>query len=419
MSTGRRSLRQNTRERLISSDFNRMQTFIGTDANDALRGQMLRPVDDAGFVGVTFAVPGPPSFAIDVTTVTAPLYGGVIDGLMVVVPAAAVSLLVTPGEVLLIDPDGQPGSSNPNPPNPDDPICKYVNAPGIPVVGTLVWTPNAGPGTRVDVVECQRTDIVQETDNRDVFNPSTGLFSPTMVTKVTDGNLTYRVRLGAPGGGLPAPALGWFPLAVLSTPAGAPNLDTVSVWDVRRLLSDKAKPFAIRMTNTTVQERGRWMIDVTQPGQLRFSGERVVDAVGDRAGGLILDVLFGTNYVRLDSASYQAAGFVPLASTILNVYALFPLGYTRWVPYYFAPTASAGGRVPGPYRGIIAISHVPSFNGAPTLPVPLPVATGLGGSTAIGAVLAETVIDTTGIVVRGAVGTSRQTTFDGARKSVV
>jgi len=414
MSTGRRTLRQNTRERLISSDFNRMQTFVGADANDALRGQMLRPVDDGLFPGVTFITPGPVSFAIDVSTVTAPLYGGIIDGLMVIVPAAAVSLIITPGEVLLIDPDGQPGSSNPNAPNPDDPICKYVNAPGIPVVGTLVWTPNPGPGVRVDVVECQRTDIVQETDNRDIFNPATGLFAPTTVTKVTDGNLTYRIRLGAAGGGLPAPALGWFPLAILSTPAGAPNLDTVTVWDVRNLLSDKAEPFAIRTTDTVIQERGRWMIDVTTPGQVRLSGERVVDAIGVRAGGRFIDTLLGSPLL-LSSASYQAAGFVPIASSILTVYALFPLGYPlRWVQYYFAPTASAGGRVPGPYRGIIAISHVPSINGAPSLPVPLPTATGLGGSTFVGAVLAETVIDTAS-VIRGAVGDSRRTAFDGVQ----
>jgi hypothetical protein len=120
MSSGRKVLRQNTRERIISTDFNRMQSFIAAYANEAMREQMLVPQDDSFAVGTTFPVAGALTTAIDIIKPFAPMYGGVLNGLMVVVPAAAQYLLVTSGMLLMIDPDGQPGSSNPNPPNPDD-----------------------------------------------------------------------------------------------------------------------------------------------------------------------------------------------------------------------------------------------------------------------------------------------------------
>lgn len=409
MSTGHRRIIQNTRERVVSADINRLQTFEGGDENNAYRGQMLRPVDDFAYIGTTFTAPGPASAAIDISTVTAPLYGGVIDGLMVVVPATGVSVNVTPGEVLLIDPDGQPGSSNPNPPNPDDPICKYVNDAGIT---GLAWTPYAGPGFRVDVVEVQRTDVVTESDNRDIYNETTGAFNPALVSKVAQGKLAYRIRLGLAGGGLPAPALGWFPLAVLSTPAGAPNLDTVTVWDVRNLLSDKASSFMNRSSAPTKQERARWLLDVTPFGQLRLSGQIVTNVFGERQGGVLLDTLTATPYLRLDTAAYQAAGFVLTPNLLLYVYALFPVGYPRWVQYYFAATPGAGGRTPGPYRGIIAISHTASFDGVPTLPIPVPLSTGLAVSTLLGSSLAQAVV-AAGPTVRGACGDSDKIYVEG------
>lgn len=391
MTTGRRTLRQNTRERIISTDWNRTETFIGADANEELRGQLLRPVDDTFYVGTTFDAPGPFSLAIDVSTVAAPSYGGVIDGLMVVVPAGATHLLVTAGTLLVIDPE--------SPANPDDPISKYVRDAGVQIVTPqLTWTPNPGPGTRIDVVECQRSEIVQEVDNRDVFDPSTGLFNPTAVTKVTKGALTYRIRLGAPGGGLPAPALGWFPLAVLSTPAGAVDLDTVGVWDVRNLFTDHA-PANTSVSNADVRALpgNKWLLDGTPLVQYRFSGRSVKTLGGYQFGGTFYDPLFGTPYIDLGNApAYHAAGFVPAPSLPLYVYALYMPGYVRWVPYYFAATPGAGGRTPGPFRGILAVSQTPPLLGQPTVPIAPPTATGLGGSTPFGVAIASSAVDAAG-----------------------
>lgn len=392
MSTGRRTLRQNTRERLISTDFNRMETFVGADANNILRGLAVRPVDDSAFIGTTFPAPAAGTLAVDVAVPAAPDFGGVIDGLMVVVPIAGTGFTVTAGQLLVIDPDGQPGSSDPNPANPDDPILKYVASAGVTNPALLAWTPNAGPGTRVDVIECQRTDVVQEVDNRDIFNPSTGLFTPTAVTKVTDGELQFRVRLGVTGGGLPAPALGWFPLAIVATPAGAVNLDTCLVWDVRDLLSDRADANARRVSLDGRRERSAWMVDPSQPGEVRLSGQSIVDWAGYRFGGSFGDSNLATPYVRLDLPQYQSAGFVPTAGLIFYVYALFPGGYVRWVPYTATATPTIGGRSPGGYRGVLAVSHIASGFGFPAIAVGTPPTLGLGVSTTVGQVVATGVI---------------------------
>ena len=89
MSSGRKLLRQNTRERVISTDFNRQQAFGYGYANEFLREQILTPVDDEFFAGVTFTSAGSLSFAVSVTAPAAPDAGVVLNGLMVLVPISA------------------------------------------------------------------------------------------------------------------------------------------------------------------------------------------------------------------------------------------------------------------------------------------------------------------------------------------
>jgi len=389
MSSGRKVLRENTRERIISTDFNRMQSFIAAYANEAMREQMLVPQDDSFAVGTTFPVVGALTTAIDITKPFAPMYGGVLNGLMVVVPAAAQYLLVTSGMLLMIDPDGQPGSSNPNPPNPDDlGPAKLVYSTGVQTAGSLAWVPNPGPGIRVDVVECQRTDLVAETDNRDVYNPSTGLFTPTAVTKVTVGDLTFRVRQGVPGGGLPAPALGWFPLAVISAPAGATDLDACTVWDVRNLLSDLATPYAnVRNIVPRVERKEVFLDRFTSPPQYRLSGEAVGTYNGWKIGGLFAQS-FTQPWTDIADSNYaRAAGLVLQPSMPIYVYALWPGGYVRWVKYYTNAIPGIGGRCPGPFRGVLTVSHTPPLNGQPIAPIPVPSGWGLNVSTVLGMAL--------------------------------
>lgn len=393
MSSGRKQVQFNTRERLISPDHNRLQSFLASYANEAMRQQMLAPQDDSLAVGTTFTASGALTTAVDVVAPRAPTRGGVLNGLMVVVPMGAQYVLVTAGMLLLIDPDGQLGSSNPNPANPDDlGPAKLVMSSGVQVAGQLAWTANAGAGFRVDVVECQRTDVIAETDNRDIFNQSTGMFSPQSVTKVVEGRLTFRIRQGVVGGGLPAPELGWYPLAVISAPAGAGSLDDCTVWDVRDLLSDLATPYAnVRSVFPRVERYKLFLDRFTAPGEYRLSGQALGTYNGWKIGGIFAHS-FAVPYTDIaDAPNYWAAGLALLPSAILYVYALWPSGYVRWVKYHETAIVGVGGRCPGPFRGVLTVSHVTALNGQPTAPVALPTGTGLGGSTLFGMALVASV----------------------------
>lgn len=399
MSSGRKALRQNTRERVISTDFNRAQSFAAGWANELVRRQMIAPTDDSLAVGTTFPVAGALTAAIDVTAPAAPDAAGVLNGLMVVLPVAATYLIVTSGMLAVIDPEGSPGSSDPNPLNPDDGPgpARVVYSAGVTTVGALAWTPNPGPGVRVDIVECQRSNVVAETDNRDIFDPSTGLFTPQAVTKVTVGELTFRIRLGVAGGGLPAPALGWVPLAVLASAAGSVNLDTVFAWDVRPLLSDTAAPFAqVRSIYPRIERYRMVCENKSTPGQLKLSGESQGTYLGWRMGGICVEPDI-TPYVDLLNAPfYQAAGFVPVAGLPYYVYSLWPTGYVRWVGYHTAAVAGIGGRCPGSWRGILTVSQTPPLNGQPLAPVATPPGWGLNVSTLFGQMMVAGQVDVLG-----------------------
>lgn len=405
MTTGRKFLQTNSRERAVSADLNRLQVFAAAAANEFARGQLLRPVDDTAYVGTTLLPPGPANTAaLDIDAPSSPLYGVVIDGLMVLVPAAGTSYLITPGQALIIDPDGEAGSSNPNPPNPDDSIAKLVQAPGVSVLGTLQWTPNPGPGLRIDVIEMQRLEEVAETDNRDIFDPSTGLFGAATVTKVTTGGFTYRVREGVPGGGLPSGALGWMPLAIVATPAGAVDLDTCTIWDVRWLASDMAEPFAMVRPFDSRDIRRKWFNDQrTSPGELRLSGQSMANYIGFKTGGLFWEMSNpGQQYIDLNSAFYRATGFAPINGTPYFVYSVWPGSFVRWVRYYQTPTTGQGGRTPGAFRGIPTVSHIPPLLGVPVAPVAPSASWGLNASTQNARLVASGVVDAGG-VLRGGV----------------
>ena len=401
MTSGRKAIRENTRERVISTDINRLQAFVAAYANEAMREQMLAPQDDSLAVGTTFSSAGALTSSVDITTPSAPLYGGVLNGLMLVVPLGVTYLLITPGMLLAVDPDGLAGSSNPNPTNPDDlGPAKLVYSAGVQSVGSLVWTPNPGPGMRIDVVECQRTDLVTETDNRDIFNPSTGMFVPAGVTKVTAGELTFRVRQGTAGSGLPAPALGWFPIAVISAPAGAVNLDACAIWDVRNLLSDLATPYAnVRSVFPRIERFGVVCNRQAVPGDLQLSGEAVGTYNGWKIGGLFAQS-FVVPYTDLMNVNFAwSAGFAPAAGSIYYVYALWPLGYVRWVRYSDVAIPGVGGRGPGPFRGVLTVSHVTPYNGQPLAPIAMPAGWGLGVSTMLGQALVAGTVDATGTML--------------------
>lgn len=382
MSSGHKVMQFNTRERALSDDHNRLQRFAAADMNQALR----RMFDDSW--PALYALPG---YSVEGSVVASPLRAMVLGGLMVQ-PDLPTSLLVSPGSLMAVFPDAFP--------NADDSPYVFVDDPGVQLAGTLNFTANPGAGVRIDVVECQPIDTVLEVDNRDVFDPATGAFAPAPVTKVRAHRLTYRIRLGTPGGGYPGSVTGWLPLAVASVPVAATDFSGVTFWDVRPLYADRWNGGAlIALDSYTPFPRAHLKADDSTGGQLRVQG--VVDTVfgAYRAGGRLYKgsptATMGAgdlSYVDIRSTENQSAGLSYGANQIWNLALLFPHGLPRWVRYSETPVV--GARVPNGCRGIPAVyigtgAHSGGILATGILP---PAATGLT-TLAVGVHVASGVTD--------------------------
>lgn len=377
MSSGHKRMQSNTRERLVSNDFNRLQSFIAAD----------RALFHRRFFMDQYVVDTSCGYAIEPSAITAPLLADIIGGLMVVPVIGTGSVTITGGEMVAYFPASTP--------DPDDDPSKVIFDAGVSAIGVLVIAPNAGPGERIDVIECQPIEQVEEQDNRDIFDPATGLFTPALVDKVLAGRLQYRVRSGLAGGGYPGNVTGWLPLAVASVPAGSVSTDTVTFWDVRPLIVERAvQPFH---AGSLLQERGRCIVladEWISPGEIRLSG--AVDlsfgyyrAAGTLAKGTPTAVMGTGDVLWIDALNVenQSPGFVAVADRPYYVYACFPFGLPRWVRYTENNTGGMG-RIPGSMRGIPTVSMVaPNYTGAPSAVVALPLSTGLTGSTQFAALI--------------------------------
>ncbi len=367
--SGAKAIVYNTRERLVSTDPNRAQQFTAQGIAEVLRYLLDQQTEQ------DLAGGGVENLGAGTET---PLRATVLGGLRVQPDLGPGSLncFVTPGMALLID--------NPSP-GIDDSVASYVVDPGVQLAGALTLTPGAG-STRIDVVECQRVTNVLESDNRDVFNVSTGLFSPTQVTKVQAGQLVYRIRLGTPGSGFPGVVAGWLPLMVASVPSGATTWDVVTCWDVRPLASDRAN--GVALTTRKWEENKRVFIDsdvTSDAAKVQMQGE--VDATfrGYKAGG-VLQKDSSLLVLDITDTAVQAASFPGFGNTgaLWYLYLVYPFGLPRWVRYASAPSS----RVPRGMRGIPAVSLAPcNFGGNPrTSSVATPAVFGLQDSASVNAI---------------------------------
>lgn len=365
--SGAKVILYNTRERLISTDQNRAQAFSAQAMAEVLRW-LLDATNEGDLSGGGLERLGNGSETY--------LRATVLSGLRGRPEVGTVNCFVEPGALLAID-NGGPGT--------DDSLASFLADAGVQTAGVLTLLPGAG-STRIDVLECQRIANVVETDNRDIFNPATGLFAPAAVTKVQNSVLTYRLRNGTPGSGFPGVASGWLPLMVASVPAAASSWDNVTCWDVRPLAEDRERgPFA---TLRHVQDHRRsfcYCDATTVPGTPKLNAEVETTLAGYRAGGMIRDGFLGGSSFYFDpsDARNQAAGFAfGTTGALWHVYLVFPFGLPRWVRYCDPGTVSPNQRVPFGSRGIpVVSSQVASFSGAPLAGgVATPAATGLADS---------------------------------------
>ncbi len=346
--TGNPKVKLNTRERVLSSDANRSQAMAGQHLANAMRFLLDATAEEDDLAGAVETLSdGTASF----------LQGVVFSGLRPHPVDGTVDMLVTPGSCLLAD--------NPSP-GTDDSIAAIVTDPGVITTGLLTLTAGAG-SIRIDVIECQRVTTVTETQNRDIFNPATGLFAPSQVDKVTVGRLVYRIRTGTPGSGFPGVAAGWMPLAVCRVAAGATSWDNVILWDVRPLASDRWNaPFN---TVKRVPERGRcfvWSDVTTVPGEVRVAGLVEAQFGAYKAGGHlgITSSTGASGYFDVALAANRAGNHPGYTADLhWYLYAIFPFGLPRWVRY---TDSGSGERTPRGQRGILAVTATkPFFDGTP------------------------------------------------------
>jgi hypothetical protein len=222
MASGQQRIIQNDKERAISDDINRLQSFIA-----AARAEIFRAMFN-DVLGNFYSRPGI-AVRYAASPTDAPLPAEVYGGLEVIVDSPN-HLEVQPGVLMAYT---GPASAD------DSPYVLAVD-PGLTTVGILPFTANGGGGPRIDVIECQPTDTLLETDSRDIYDPATGTFSPVLVDKVRTSRLTYRIRNGTPAGGPPGYDPAWLPLAIAIVQPGASDFTEVDFYDVRPLVGERS-----------------------------------------------------------------------------------------------------------------------------------------------------------------------------------
>jgi hypothetical protein len=365
MDSGTKVIVVNPQERAVSSDANRLQAFGAASLAEALRYLLDVPY------GTDDVQASSGAQTSEVVTDTSPLTGEVVGGLCVVPQLASLNLLVTAGLLYAVD----PGSS----PSADDSVYKYVKDPGVQTLGNLAMTANSSGSIRIDVIEVQRQTTVTESDPRDTFNATTGIFTTSTLPKVTNSSLVYRVRAGTAGAGFPGTASGWLPLAVASVASGATTCDQMTFWDVRPLLSDRWP--SVQNVSTARVRR----LETIASGSVAtaFGGHFDMVLSGRRVGGKLRRGTPGTDATSIDITA--VANQDPAVASASNgmfwyLWLCCPFGLPRWARY---TDPVSGSRVPRNPRGIPVVSLAPpNVDGSLGLnAVTLPTSLGFGTVT--------------------------------------
>lgn len=374
MSNGPKQLVINARERALSSDIMRLQSFESAAYLQAMFFMFMAGIiPDLGIGGMTYPsgpVTGAPPHVV-------------LGGLLPVPNAGTFDLTISPGLIAIYAPDAVS--------NPDESSFKYIEDPGISALGVLTVAPNVGPGIRIDVLECQPIESTLETDNRDIFDPSTGLFSPVTVDKVRAKRLTYRIRQGSAGNGFPGVAIGWVPLTVIAIPAASANLNACTLWDVRYIVQARQGGPGINVPlihSMNKQILGMDTITAAPARKLRgYSEADGTFAIGGhlRIGNYTGGVVYADSLDLKDNVNLWEPGFAPAVNSIWSLYNVSrAFGLPRWAKYTIGPA----NRVPSNPEGFFVVSSkaCDAYAGINTTIV-LPASYGLGNAVQTGTVM--------------------------------
>jgi hypothetical protein len=343
----------NARERIVTTDFNRMQRF-----ESAALAQVLMRIYGgvpAGAGSVLAGIKRDPANST-YTATTSPVPHRILNGLIMRIDAPGY-LTVDAGSALFYT----PGYSS----NIDDSDWIVVDDPGVTSTTTVEFVPNGGGSIRIDVLECNPVETITEQENRDIYDPGTGAFTPSLVNKVATGRLQYRLRTGTAGAGIPNNDSAWCPIGIIAVPVGATGFDDCTAYDVRPLLDPavlvpgtEAFPSAPR----TDAEIAGPAIDPRSHAHAYDDGTNVyahgwfaTGYKGYLVGGPIFDAA-GNESVNLASSDNASANVPPVLGNARNaLVCLLPPHFYRLVRYSAATSAhdeGGSGRVPVGPNGI-------------------------------------------------------------------
>jgi hypothetical protein len=399
MGSGNPRIVINNLERAVSTDHNRAQSFLAKDSHEFARHLVNREIsgDFYNFPGLQApytALPPSSDFLIP---------HDCISGLMVR-PDNPTGLLIDPGVAAFFVPAFPNATA-------DDSKYIYVSDPGVSSLGMLTFTTNAGPGVRWDIIECQPTESLIENTSRDVYNPATGQFTNGSIAKVRAGTLTYRVRSGSAGGGIPNPDSEWLPLAAVHVRADATGYSNCDVYDIRPLVNERcpwspnsfaALPipgssvpgyrlelyeaeFAFAPTTAGVNGKALGGYFRSHYGGYWSGGalRRNTPATNLADFGAVTGSGGSFPYFNPQDGQNRSSAYSIAGDDRFLVGAFFPRGYPRWVRYSQAALSPSAanrlrktGRLPQGPRGILWITKDVVFGNGVINAVPAPTALG-------------------------------------------
>jgi len=236
---------------------------------------------------------------------------------------------------------------------------------GINRAVTTVTMPSP-VGTTFYLIEASISEVTTVTSSRDVLDPVTGNFVPTMVPKQIEYQIVFQTLAGA-GGQAPAPTGGdWQPIAIVRRPGGGGAVVASDIIDVRPL-SDAGRERPVAPTR---------LRDSVVTDTASASNTANIASAYDGPGGLRS---FGSSAaVDLSSATYLSPTTVIAANTKYYLY-LAPWSAEQLSPRYTDLTTTV-------YEGVLVLSDVAPLattlmNGAAVnLPAPFGVSAVAAGS---------------------------------------
>lgn len=283
----------NTRERVLSSDWNR-QTELGNRAiSEALSASVSGYARETGILG-------------DTSFLVTPLNG-------------TMKSAIAPG------------------------LALYYDSTQVYPKSTMVWVesrevrevthPVADALARWDVVEMQPGELISSTQPRDQFDPLTGTFTVVNMTKEIKSYPTFQVRSGTPSASpaVPAGTPGWIPLAYVQVLGAAVTVDQTKIVHCRPLLGSRQID---REGYSTSALANVYAVDVKGggvewPGGDIDNGALVNSMEGRFAGHHHKFRLTKTCPIKIATMNWDGGG-LPAVNSVVYFYAVpapYPSGY--------------------------------------------------------------------------------------------